>query len=379
MKNKLIYITNTRLPSEKANTYQSMQMCNSFSKVYEDMEMWVPNGINTKEMKPYEDDPYGFYGIEKTFEIKKLLTIDYWWIHNLNQRVWSALGAITFATSVLFKLKNYDKGCTVFTRDWYVLKVLLLGKQLGIIKNKVFYEAHKFSKHLAPNFKKIDGLIVINNYLKELHKKENIRNIIVAHDGVNFDEYSGIGEYKYSQKDVYTLVYTGNLFAWKGVYVLIDCLKFIDKKVELIIVGGSNEVFGNFKHYIEVTGLTNVELTGYIPKKDTIKYVQKADILLLPNSAKNKMSFYTSPIKLFEYMAAKRPIIASDLPSLCEVLEDKKNAILFQPDNPKDLAEKINFTLVNDCTSIVNQAFEDVQEYTWDKRAENIKFFMEAK
>ena len=51
MSNKLIYITNTRVPSEKANTYQSMQMCNSFAKVYDEVQMWVPNGINTQEMK----------------------------------------------------------------------------------------------------------------------------------------------------------------------------------------------------------------------------------------------------------------------------------------------------------------------------------------
>ena len=66
MQNKLIYIANTRIPSEKANSYQSMQMCYSFAKVYYDVEMWVPNGINTKEMKPYEKNPYKFYGIEKT-------------------------------------------------------------------------------------------------------------------------------------------------------------------------------------------------------------------------------------------------------------------------------------------------------------------------
>ncbi|MCT7517021.1 glycosyltransferase family 4 protein [Aliarcobacter cryaerophilus] len=375
--NKLIYITNTRIPSEKANSYQSMQMCNSFSKVYNEVEMWIPNSINTYEMKKYKDKPYSFYGIEKTFKIKKLFIIDYWWIHNLNQFLWSNLGAVTFAISVLLNLVIYGKEYTIFTRDWYVLKVLLLGKKLGIIKNKIYFEAHKFSNHLIQNFKKCDGLIVINNYLKELHKKKNIKKIIVSHDGVNFEEYQTIKEYEYSKKEKYTLVYTGNLFTWKGVHTLVDSLKFVNQNVELIIVGGSNEVLDDFRKYIKKSGLVNIILTGHVPKKDTIQYVQKADMLFLPNSAKDKMSFYTSPIKLFEYMAAKRPIIASNLPSICEVLVDRKNAILCEPDNPKDLADKINWVLEHDCTDIVNQAFEDVQEYTWDKRAFNIKDFME--
>jgi len=377
MSKKLIYITNTRIPSEKANSYQSMQMCNSFAKVYDKVEMWVPNGINTKEMKPYENNPYKFYGIKNTFDIKRLLTIDYWWIHNLNQRIWSHFDAITFASTVLFKLKKENSTTPIFTRDWYVLKILLLGKRLGFIKHKIFYEAHKFSDRLIENYKKCDGLVVINKYLQELHYEKGITNILESHDGVNFDEYKEITNYTYEKKDKYTLVYTGNLFKWKGVHTLVDSLKYVNENIELIIVGGSNEVLDDFKKYVDDIGLEDIIFTGHIPKQETIKYVQKADILFLPNSAKDKMSFYTSPLKLFEYMAAKRPIIASNLPSICEILEDNKNATLFEPDNPKDLADKINWTLENDCTDIVKQAFEDVQKYTWDKRAENIKEFME--
>ena len=251
MQNKLIYITNTRIPSEKANSYQSMQMCNSFAKIYDEVQMWVPDGINTKEMEPYKKDPYSFYGIDKTFEIKKLFTIDYWWIHNLNQKIWSRLGAITFATSVLFKLKKEDFSTPIFTRDWYVLKTLLFGKKIGFIKNRIFYEAHKYSGRLIKNYKECDGLVVINNYLKRLHEEKGIKKILVAHDGVNFDEYEDISDYNYKLKDKYTLVYTGNLFAWKGVHTLVDSLKYIDKNVELIMVGGSKEVFYDFKNYVK--------------------------------------------------------------------------------------------------------------------------------
>jgi glycosyltransferase involved in cell wall biosynthesis len=54
-----------------------------------------------------------------------------------------------------------------------------------------------------------------------------------------------------------------------------------------------------------------------------------------------------------------------------------KNSFLFEPDNAKDLAEKIQKSTSLDCGDIVNQAYKDVQSYTWDKRAENIKKFIE--
>jgi glycosyltransferase involved in cell wall biosynthesis len=88
------------------------------------------------------------------------------------------------------------------------------------------------------------------------------------------------------------------------------------------------------------------------------------------------MSFYTSPLKLFEYMASRRPIVASNLPSLMEILEDKKNSILFEADNERDLAEKINYCISNDMTYIVDNAYKDVLNFTWEKRAYNIIKFI---
>ena len=113
------------------------------------------------------------------------------------------------------------------------------------------------------------------------------------------------------------------------------------------------------------------------PVTELYKYISASSILLMPFPFTTHYAYYMSPLKMFEYMGSKRPIIATNLPSIIEILEDKKNAILCEPDNPKDLADKINWVLENDCTDIVNQAYEDVQEYTWDKRAENIKNFME--
>jgi len=375
---KLIYITNTRLPSEKANSYQSVQMCNSFSKIFKNVEMWVPKAHNTPEFSDIEDI-YSFYNVEKNFKIRKFFQFDSKILGKFNEFIWANTKGSVFALNVLFSLFKYrkDKNVVIYTRDWYLLFFYSCIMKTGLFKNKVFYEGHKFSSFLLKWIKKIDGLIVINNYLYDLHKHEGLKNILVAHDGVNLEEYKDICKYEFNKnKDVYKIVYTGSLFQWKGVYTLVDAMSFISKNVELIIVGGSGKYLNDFKNYIKQKGLDNIKVISHIPKNETISYIQSADLLLLPNSAKDKMSLYTSPIKLFEYMASNRVIVASNLPSLCEILEDNKNAVLFQPDNPKDLALKIDFVLNTDCSSLVNQAWSDVQEYSWDQRAKNIKKHM---
>ena len=106
-------------------------------------------------------------------------------------------------------------------------------------------------------------------------------------------------------------------------------------------------------------------------------YLKAADVLVLPNSAQDKKSKHTSPLKLFEYMSSSTPIIASDLKNFREILNDQ-NAIFFKSDNSQDLAEKIQIILNNEnlAQNISQQAFQDVKNYTWQIRAEKIIEFI---
>ena len=69
---KLIYITNTRIPSEKANSYQSMQMCSSFSIFFDKVELWTGKARNTKELSEIKD-VFKYYNVKETFYIKRFL------------------------------------------------------------------------------------------------------------------------------------------------------------------------------------------------------------------------------------------------------------------------------------------------------------------
>ena len=98
-------------------------------------------------------------------------------------------------------------------------------------------------------------------------------------------------------------------------------------------------------------------------------------IILFPN--RPHYAFYASPLKLFEYMASGRPIIASDLPALREILNDK-NALFFEPGNADDLARAIKMLKQSQALGyhLSQQALSDVKEYTWDKRALKILDFI---
>ena len=102
---------------------------------------------------------------------------------------------------------------------------------------------------------------------------------------------------------------------------------------------------------------------------------------MLPNSGKEKISsHYTSPLKLFEYMASGVPILASDLPSIREILNND-NAIFFNPDNSTDLTRKIE-RCINDndfLDEISRESLQDVRQYSWILRARKIIDFFNKK
>jgi glycosyltransferase involved in cell wall biosynthesis len=98
-------------------------------------------------------------------------------------------------------------------------------------------------------------------------------------------------------------------------------------------------------------------------------------VLVLPNPASAISTRFTSPLKLFEYMAAGRPIVASDLPAITEVLRHEKNALLVAPGDPAALAAAVR-RLLNDralADRLAQAALVDAGEYSWDRRGERLE------
>ena len=94
----------------------------------------------------------------------------------------------------------------------------------------------------------------------------------------------------------------------------------------------------------------------------------------MPYSAECGTAAWMSPMKLFEYMAARRAIIATDLPALRVHLEHERNALLAPPDDADALTRAVE-RLVRDpalAGRLAEASFRDVQPFTWRSRARAI-------
>jgi len=103
-------------------------------------------------------------------------------------------------------------------------------------------------------------------------------------------------------------------------------------------------------------------------------YLQSADVLVLPNSGKEKISArYTSPLKLLEYMASNRPIVASKLSSILEVVSDRE-CIFAEADNPISFSSSIRKVLDDSVLAkdISKNALNKVEQFSWGNRVKNI-------
>ncbi len=372
---KIFYIANARIPTEKAHGIQIIKMCEVFAGVEGiTVELIIPRRFNYVKKNPFE-----YYGVEKNFKIKKLFCFDLIAIDKFIGHLGLWIESLTFFIPALLCI-FFKKADVIFIRDKMLLPFVLF-------KKNVIFEAHTFPKKYflySLFLKRVKKIIVITEKLKELFVQQGIseNKILVAPDGVDIKDFDiECSQLEARRKldlpqDKKIILYTGHLYEWKGADVLFKVAQNFQNNVLLVFVGGTKEDIVKFRQ--KAKDIKNVVIKGHKSHKEIPYWLKAADVLVLPNSGKQEISkHWTSPLKLFEYMASKRPIIASDLPSIREIL-NKDNSVLFEADNSEKLAEGIKKALQDAelADKISKQAFSDVQNYTWQKRAGKILKFV---
>lgn len=381
---KFLYIANQRMPSEKAYGQQIAKMCESFADLGAEVELVVP-----KRGHLAEEDLFSFYEVKRNFKFTQIASPDWYWPGQLDRLAFWMKNLISAGRLARYALVgNYD---VIYSRDEFPI-YFLLGK-----KKSVIFEAHKYTRSYGffyNYFKKRDfKMITITQGLKNEFIKRGFRaeNILVAPDGVDEEKIkeqlaNPLSASEARQKlnlplDKKIVVYTGSFFNWKGVGILAEAAKLLEKEAIIVAVGGDGGLdHQKLENFIKKNRINNFYITGYVhDSKRRSLYRAAADVFVLPNVAGDKISeLYTSPLKLFAYMTARRPIVASDLPSLREILNEQ-NAILVKPDSPCDLADGLKVVLSNPANGYLlsEQSFRDVKKYTWQNRARTILGLME--
>ncbi len=166
-------------------------------------------------------------------------------------------------------------------------------------------------------------------------------------------------------------LYAGQLFPWKGVDTFVESIASVKSPVHYLIVGGEDADRERLHARTPVSFKERVHFFPFQSREKVPLWLRAADVLVLPNTGKMKVSTrYTSPMKLFEYMAAGKPIVASDIPSVREIVSEQE-VFFARPDDPASFAAAIDAALSQkeEAEARAQRARELVSEYTWRKRA----------
>jgi glycosyltransferase involved in cell wall biosynthesis len=190
---------------------------------------------------------------------------------------------------------------------------------------------------------------VTRDYLASLGL--NPKRVTVIPNGVSPSDFSP-SPLPTRENRVPTLLYIGTLADWQGLDVLIKALpKVLDKHpARLQIVGrGRSRQRKLLAKHIRKLGLTeHVSVLPAVPHHEVPALIAAADICVAPLGLNDRnVTQGACPIKVLEYMAAGRPLLASNMPIVRELVREDVDALLFSPNDPEDLARQ-TLALLND-------------------------------
>jgi len=355
----------------QANSIQVMKMCNALCRSNFDVTLLAGIFPGKKNI-----DVFDYYGIENKFKIIRKITGSH--------RGSSFLLSLRYYP-MLKKLAASSQDILFYGRDVLALYILA---QAG---RKVIYETHETIKKGPRSWaekkliksQNLSKIVFISEELREAYyEKYGVllanKNTVIAPDAAdvppNFsDSFSLKGDFDFNA------CYIGSFHKGRGVELILEVASGIPE-VGFHLFGG----IGNQIGQVREKSSSNVYFYGYINPAQTYKVRNAADVLLMPYQKEvmvaqnaSETSRWMSPIKLFEYMSSKKPIISSNNRVLQEVLQHKRNCLLCESDNVRQWIQAIK-SIKEDTilyTNIWQTAYKDfIDNYTWDQRIKRILF-----
>ena len=355
---KITYIAETSLTNRSAYTHHVLKMCDAFSKKGK-VELIIP----------FDQEKFNFQKIKRNFllKVKKNFTI----------RSILKINIVNFLIRLLFGLKvaNFLKNNA---SDVIISRSLISSFFLCIFRVNHFLEIHTELKGLTKflfihlNFINSQYLIKIILISKSLSKKFNFikkKKLLILHDAVDIKDF----RFKIKNtKILKSVTYVGSFYKGKGVELLLELAgKF--KGITFNIYGDTLSI-----HYQK---LKNVKFHGYINYYQVPKVLMNSDILILPSAniqfgrANNiNITNYNSPLKMFDYLASGKIILASKRDGICEILKHNYNSVIVQDYNLEAWSKALDKIITNKyiLPKLRNNSIKTAKKNTWDERVVKI-------
>ncbi|MEK7655967.1 MAG: glycosyltransferase [Patescibacteria group bacterium] len=368
---KIIYVENVRVPSERAHAYQISQTCAWFARLGHDVTLVNPDRAGGKDI-------FTEYGLEPgllkhvTLRIIDPLSWD-----------WFPLKKIAYALQRYFFVRKLRSWARIQTADiWYTRDPAMIDALKDVQVARWALELHDAPDANSARWDRIKGsiavYIAISRGLVDWLKKKGI-DAALAPDGFDPKEIESLKTREEARKilglpeDAFIAIYTGTFYPWKGVDLVARAWAKTPSSVHLVLIGGPESDLKRIEQCIDPMVSSRVHLFSMMPRRDAISILSAADIGLLttsPNYAIGRE--FTSPLKQFEYLAACLPLLATEVPSSHEVLDN--DVAKFFNYTEDDFAVKI-IEIINDSSwreAAASFAKNRASEYTWEARSKRI-------
>ena len=364
---KLALIAAAAIPAQTANSIQTMKMAQAFAGLGHSVRVFVRGedpGLSWKEIAHH-------YGLTRRLDLH--------WLPNR-----PIFRHYDFALSAVAKGQNWEAEF-IYTR---LPQAAALAARRGAA---TIFELHDLptgftGPRLMRSFLRGPGakrLVVITRALaRALQTRYSLPGekdfLLVAPDGVDLDRYEKLPTPKAARQalrmpEAFTVGYTGHLYSGRGIELILECARRLPA-MRFLLVGGREEDVRRVQQ--QARDLQNLQLTGFVPNAELPRYQAACDLLLMPYgrrvsaSSGGDIAPYLSPMKMFEYLACGRPILASDLPVLREVL-NRQNALILPVEDVSAWVETIRALQGSDKRRIElsKAAKKSATQYTWENRA----------
>lgn len=366
---KILYLHNTKISSEEANLVQVKSMCKAFASLGHEVILSLPESESAKD---YRHNPQDSYRISFRKALSK------------NPRIAKYLNTLTV-----------NRAIREFNPDLCYIRSPIILKQAAKtmvpiimeLHNKRFHEGKKWLDSYwkryfvrLVNSDRIAKVVCISEALTQYWAQQGVGTsyLLTAHDGVDGNQFRELISREAARSKLAiplnpkVVAYVGRLYENRRIgYIIELASEFRDTL--FYVVGGPQSQVEVYSRMSDHRNLSNIFFTGQVSHDTTHLYLFAADYLLGLWSHEVPTINYCSPLKIFEYMASERIILAQSFPTIREVLRDGENAILVEPESIRDLKEKLKFALGSTDLQIAKNARTEVfDSYTWEKRVSNI-------